>query len=522
MANSQLTQGSQPLRHIGIVDVGSNSVRFMLAEVHSDLSFQVVDQWKEVLRLGDEYNEFGAIPVHKCDQLISTLLLFKRLGESYLNCEIRAVATAALRKATNQELILHRIQEETGIQLNIISGEAEAYLDYLAVVSTMNVKDALMLDIGGGSLELVWIENRELRESISLPVGALTLAGEFKVRDQLSADEEEKLTAASLQWLEQVPWIEHTKGLPLIGVGGTMRTIAKMDKAERRYPFDSLHHYEVGSDDVLSWHERLKGMCLVQKEAVPGLAKDRADIIMGSFTLVSVWVRALQIPRLLVSAKGVRDGALFEVLREEGFSIDEPLMFSVHNLMHRLHLNERHAYQVDKLMEMLFDQLQPLHNLGPEWKRIVRTSALLHDSGIAIHHLERERHAFYMILNADLYGLTPREVILSGLIASLDRKQKLNESWKAYDTLLLPQDKQAVRVLGLLLRLAVGFDRMRTSSVESIRCEIQKQDVVLHARADAPLLLEVSEAYSLRTSFRKWLKHDLVIVADVIRRGDKR
>ncbi|MDZ7543271.1 exopolyphosphatase, partial [Clostridium perfringens] len=123
------------LRHIGIVDVGSNSVRFMLAEVHRDLSFQVVDQWKEVLRLGDEYEADGSIPSHKVDKLIATVMLFKRLGDSYEGCEIVAVATAAMRKATNGQAIVKQIERVTGIHMRIINGEAEAYLDYLAVVS---------------------------------------------------------------------------------------------------------------------------------------------------------------------------------------------------------------------------------------------------------------------------------------------------------------------------------------------------------------------------------------------------
>ncbi|MGZ9585304.1 Ppx/GppA phosphatase family protein [Paenibacillus marinisediminis] len=504
------------LRHIGIVDVGSNSVRFMLAEVHRDLSFQVVDQWKEVLRLGDEYEEDGSIPSHKVDKLIATVMLFKRLGDSYEGCEIVAVATAAMRKATNGQAIVQQIEQVTGIQMRIINGEAEAYLDYLAVVSTMNVKDALMLDIGGGSLELVLIRDREQVHSVSLPVGALTLAGDFHVKEALDPEEERRIIEAADRMMQEVPWLQEAAGLPLIGVGGTMRTLAKIDKHERKYPIDSLHHYEMSRDSVEKWHSRLKPMTLQQREAVQGLSKDRADIIMGSFTWIMHWMNKLELSKLIVSAKGVREGVLFDVLRGEGLVIEEPLKFSIHNLINRLHLNRGHANQVYRLMQWLYTGLERLHGLGPDWQPVVQTSALLHECGVAIHHLERERHAFYMMMNADLYGLTPRELILSAFAASMDRKQKVNDAWKAYDSLLLPEDKQAARTLSLLLRLAIALDRTKTASVRSVRCDIGSHDVTIYVQADTSLVLEVSEAYALRASFRKLLKRELVIVTEVI------
>ena len=512
----RMNKADRQLRHIGIVDIGSNSVRFMTAEVHRDLSFQVVDQWKEVLRLGDEYEEDGSIPAYKVDKLVSTIQLFKRLGESYEGCEMVAVATAAMRKATNAHEIVDRIERETGIQLNIINGEAEAYLDYLAVVSSMNVRDALMLDIGGGSLELVLIRNRQLTHSVSLPIGALTLANEYDIKNELAPEVEHQIMAVADQLIEKLPWLQEAKHYPLIGVGGTMRTIAKMDKQERRYPLESLHHYEVQHQTLVNWHSRLKEMTLSQREMVQGLAKDRADIIMGSFTLIKHLMDRLMLPKLVVSAKGVRDGVLFDVLRSEGLLIEEPLDFSIHNLLHRLHLNEIHAQHVYKLMQSLFTGLSRLHGLGDEWLTVMKTSAMLHESGVAINHLERERHAFYMIINADLYGLTPRELVLSALAASMDRKLKPNDASKAYESLLLPEDKQAVRVLSLLLRLAIALDRTKTSAVRSVRCDIHARDVVLYVQADTSLMLELSEAYALRASFRKWLKHELVIMADVV------
>jgi len=165
------------------------------------------------------------------------------------------------------------------------------------------------------------------------------------------------------------------------------------------------------------------------------------------------------------------------------------------------------------LMLTLFRDLKELHRLDDEWLAVVKTSAQLHESGVAIHHVGQERHAFYMIMNADLYGLTPRELVLSAFTASMDRKQKIRDHWKNYEQLLLPTDKQAVRMLGLLLRLAVALDRTKTGAVRSVRCTVGSDEVRIHLDAAAKPLLELSEAYALRASFRKLLKRELVIEA---------
>ena len=502
-------------RHQGIVDIGSNSVRLMIAEIREDLTFQIVDQWKEVVRLGDEYDEDGAIPEYKIDKLISTLLLFKQLCSRYESCEIIAVATAALRKATNRALILSRILGATQLSVRVISGESEAYLDYLAVVSTMNVKDALLVDIGGGSLEMVLIQDRILKESISIPVGALTLAGQYNVREALEVEEGQRLAADMGKLLGQIEWLQQAEGYPLIGVGGTIRTIAKMDKAQAKVPLASLHHYVLSREHVEQWHEKLRPLSLEEREKIQGLSKERADIFMGAFTFITYVMERLDMPILTVSAKGVREGVLFDLLQGEGLMIDDPLSLSISNMMRRFRLQRDHAKRVHVLFNRLVEDMGALMDLGGDWSQIMHTSSMLHDCGVVISPLERERHALYMLLHSDLYGLTPRELVLSAFIASADQKLKAGEAWSEYEALFLPGDKEGVRTLSLLLRLAISFNRGAASDVELVACDIEEQEVVFHVRASTPPLLEVSEAYAVRTAFRKRFKRDLVIVANV-------
>ncbi|UHA74551.1 Ppx/GppA phosphatase family protein [Paenibacillus sp. 481] len=500
------------MRYMGIIDVGSNSVRLMIVK-YNEHYFQVVYQWKEVVRLGDEFDAHGAIPEAKIDKLISILHLFNQMCSKYKPYQMHAVATAALRRATNRREIVRRVENVTGVTLNIIGGESEAYLDYVAVISTMNISDGLMMDIGGGSLELALIRNRELVESCSIPIGALTIAQQFSVQAQLTEQEEQRISQFIANWLERIPWLEEAHGLPLIGLGGTVRTLAKLESAASRIPFPTLHHHVLHASFVQSTFDSLKRLSLEEKERVSGLCSERADIIVGSLQVVAHVMNRLQAQYLIVCRKGVRDGMMFDLLRAEGMTVEQPLLFSIYNFRQRLELPNQSGAHVHRLFRMLVQQCAPVLGLEGNWTNIIQTSALLHDCGEVISPLERERHALYMLLNADLYGLTPRELVLSGCIASINRQLKFERAWRAYEPLLLPGDKRAVQMLGALLRLAVSFSA--TSVVHTVNCVIDQHEVIVYVQADTPPLLEVTEAYAIRTGFRKLFDRYLVIMADV-------
>lgn len=221
---------------IGIIDMGSNSVRLILVRVFKDLSFRLMDEHKESIRLGDGIDEFSNLKEDKIQDALKTMKMFKRLCDAQNATKIIAVATAAVRKANNGQELIDRIYDETNIDMKVISGKDEAYFDYLAVSHSVFSKDGLILDIGGGSFELVLMKNRELIESVSIPMGSIDFAQKFKIKDPLTKDEEKKMIKFISDKLKEVPWLKSAKNLPLIGVGGTLRNIGKINMLKRNYP----------------------------------------------------------------------------------------------------------------------------------------------------------------------------------------------------------------------------------------------------------------------------------------------
>ncbi|MCR8846133.1 Ppx/GppA family phosphatase [Paenibacillus sp. SC116] len=511
MHDSVCSDEQASIRHIGIMDIGSNSARYMIAKLYANRTFHMLDQGKETIRLGAGYDEEGSIPNQKVDELLSVIHRFKQLGENYQRCEWIAVTTAAMRKAANSEYIVRRIYEETGITVQMISGDSEAYLDYVAVLSTVDVQDAVIMDMGGGSTEFIWMENRQFKESISLPVGALTIAEDYEVENALTADTETYLRSMTRYWLRHVHWLKEAQGLPLVAIGGTLRTLAKMDIDEREYGVDSLHHYEFMPEEVEDWHQRIKGMDLEEKQALPGLSKDRAAILTGSLTFINECLLRFDSSKVMVSAKGVREGVLFDMLRGEGIHIDHPLKFSIYHLQHRLGLNRIQADRLWQLTNALMQELQPILGWEEEWKRIVYAAAQLHDIGVSVSHMERERHTFYMIRHAELYGLTPRQIALSALVATMDFKHKVPREWAEVEAILQPRDQTMAAKMGLIMRLALDLTRTYgCQTAEDVSCTVKDGEIILMLQgAAAHMSWRGTDMYALRAGFRRWLKREL-------------
>lgn len=497
---------------IGIMDIGSNSVRLILVKVFQDMSFRLMDEHKESIRLGDGLDKNLMLREDKIDSAIKTITMFKRLCDAQNATKIIAVATAAVRKAKNGQELIDRIYDKTGITMAPISGTDEAYYDYLAVSHSVFAPNGLILDIGGGSFELILMKNRELVESISIPIGSIDFANRFKIKDALSKDEENKMIEFLSDKLKEIPWLKEAKNLPLIGVGGTLRNIGKISMIKRNYPIDILHNYEVPSCDVYDIYNEIKTMDLESKKSYPGLSTDRADIFIGSLGLVQTIMKQMSIETLIISGKGVREGLFYNYLLEKNVYIDSPLMLSVENTTKIMGLGLVHSYQVRKLTKMLFEELKPVHKITDDLNNIIDTASLLHDAGIIINYYNHHRNSFFVILNAQINGLSHKELLMSAYIASMHRKNKAVQNYSKYKLLLDTTDIQNIKMIAIILRIAESLDKSMSCIVEDIKCDISKDKVILKISSKDTPDIEINDAKTAANQFKKLFKKDLEII----------
>ena len=302
-----------------VIDLGSNSVRMKISQIDNYGSFSVVAYQKEYVRLSENMGNEKTLKKEPIERTIRALKDFKAQYSKLNNIKIRAVATAAVRQAANQQEFLNLVQKEVGLKLEVIAGNTEAYLDYLGVVNTLPVKNGIIMDTGGASTELIWVDKGKCAERISLPIGSVLLSQNFNLGDNIKASDLYQAMNLAGKTISSIRWLSQVHNLPLIALGGSNRTIAKIHRREMTTNVDDLpdvHGMHVSTRYIFDLMARLISLDKEQRMQISGLAKNRADVIVGGLIPLSLVLRNLQIGEVVFSNHGLRDGLLYEYLAD--------------------------------------------------------------------------------------------------------------------------------------------------------------------------------------------------------------
>ena len=220
------------MKNIGVIDIGSNSMRLVIIEIGKKNYFRIIDEVKETVRLGMDMTTDGQLNPIRMDKAVSTLSNFKSLCEGLGDCNIFPVATEAVRRASNQKEFLQLVKSTLNMEIRVLTGVEEAYYDYFGVLNSMDFSNCLIMDIGGASTELIWVKNKTKKEAISLPFGAINITDQFKLTERMTSSTETELHKYLMAQFKKVAWLEGGKNLPVIGVGGTVRNIGKISSED--------------------------------------------------------------------------------------------------------------------------------------------------------------------------------------------------------------------------------------------------------------------------------------------------
>ena len=302
-----------------VIDLGSNSVRMQISQIDDYGGYTVMGYFREYVRLSENMGKEMTLKEEPMNRTIQALKDFKTRYTQYDNVVVKAVATAAVRGAKNQAEFLKRVKDEVGLDLQVISGSTEAYLDYFGVVNTLPVRNGIIMDCGGASTELIWVQNGACKERVSIPVGSVVLSQNYNLADTISASDLYSAMNAAGQKISTVRWLGQVHNLPLIALGGSNRTIAKIHRREVTDDVDELpdiHGMHLPPHYIFNLVSKLIAMNKDERMKIPGLAKNRADVIIGGLIPISLVLRNLQISEVIFSNCGLRDGVLFEYLRK--------------------------------------------------------------------------------------------------------------------------------------------------------------------------------------------------------------
>jgi exopolyphosphatase/guanosine-5'-triphosphate,3'-diphosphate pyrophosphatase len=462
---------------IAAIDLGSNSFHMLIAEAGRSGGFQLLDSEKDMVRLGARTLSTGRLSQAAMHRAVEVLKDYARLAARYRVDKVVAVATSAIREARNGEDLLDRIHREVGVYARPISGEEEARFIYLAVQHSIHLKDkrALVLDLGGGSLEIALGAGADVRYAASEKLGVLRMHERFAKSDPLSAPDRRRLERHVEEVLApHVPRVRESGFDCAVGASGTILALGALAHAEEtgRKP-DVLHHLSVSAAAIAAIRDRLVAMPLEQRQRLRGLDPLRADVIATGALLLCAALEVLGVREITLSEWALREGVLMDYVRRHPRNLARAEEYpdvrrrSVIDLAERCLFDQAHAFHVALLATSLFDQARALHALGDGERDLLEFAALLHDVGHHISHVRHHHHSYYLIKNGDLKGFTPLEVEVMATVARFHRRGMPRRKSPEIDD--LPREsRRAVRVLAGILRLADALDRGHRQSVRSV------------------------------------------------------
>lgn len=476
---------NQPQR-IGIIDLGSNTARLVVFRAIFGHTYRVEDEIREVVRLRQGMTERG-LSDEAVARALFTLRLFKRFCDSSQVETVIASATSAVRDAPNGSLFVEQVQREIGLTLRILDGEQEAYYDTLGALNEVPVTKGYVLDIGGGSAQAVKVRDKRFQRGASVQLGALALTERFVDNDPIKTPEFEAIQTEIEYQLDSIPWLNKKNHKPdriLIGLGGTIRNLAKLESARQNYPLNTLHGFRLSLESVNESIRLFRELPLSERQDLPGLNSDRADIILPGAMVLQAVMSRLKVDALTVSRNGLREGLFFEQFwyHLSYPVVDDVRRFSVLNMARNYNYQKSHARHVKYLAGRLFDQLAPLHNYGPIERELLDAAALLHDLGSIISYYEHHKHSQTLIINSGLPGFSPREIAIVALLARYHRRGKPNTS--NYEQLLEAEDKSLLRQLAAILRLAEYLERGRNAKIDDVTVSWNEDTLRLTLIAD--------------------------------------
>lgn len=495
---------------LSAIDIGSNSIHFVLVKADPGQHFELIAQEKDMVRLAA-----GALGSHhltkeKMEQAFSTITRYVSFARAREAEHILITATSAVREASNKDYFLSRVKELTGVKVEILSGIEEARLIALAVSSAMNLngRRALIIDIGGGSTEFIITDGSKPDFLYSIRLGAVRLAEAFKLSDPVKKKElsqlHKYLSSALAHTAQEVRSIGYNF---VIGTSGTILNLVSLaaqireDSASPEKGFNSFSH-QCRVEELKEVNEKLAKITEKERTRFPGLDPKRADIIVAGGQLLEAILIAVGAKEIITCDWSLREGVLLNFIEALGhqfhadlgeISLDEKALDikdkTILSIARRYEYQPTHAHQVAKLVGLIFDKFRPYHSLIQEDRVLLQYSAILHDIGYHISHVEHHKHAYYLIQHAEIPGFNTKEIAIIANVVRFHRGPKPNNQ-KCFRR-LSKLDRSRVEQMSALLRLADGLDRSHRSLVEDLQVEIQGKTLQLNVKAREDCDLEI-------------------------------
>ncbi|MBI5473092.1 MAG: Ppx/GppA family phosphatase [Ignavibacteriae bacterium] len=477
---------------LAAIDIGSNAIRLVIGSVDANRTLQIIENIREPVRLGQDVFTKGIITEETLAKAEDAFVKFKTLIAAHDAKWTRAVATSAVRESMNRELFIDRMEQASGIEISVITGEEEARLIHLAVGSKIPLKNkrAMLVDIGGGSVEITLVTDGQILSTESYKMGSVRLLQVLEEKKhgekQFNQLVREYVDATQKRMRKELG--KETIDL-CVGTGGNIEALGEL----RKELFGKEKNTVIAIDELDAIAKKLQGMTYEERVHQLRLRPDRADVIVPATVVLQKIARQAGVEEVQIPSVGLKDGLLVDLMQEmygeKKISSRDQVITSALQVGRKYAFDEQHGLAVARYATQLFDETRSLHNLSIDYRLLLEVAALLHDIGHFIHMIGHHKHTLYLLLATPIIGLSKEQMMLVANVARYHRKSHPKPQHEFYN-ILSSKERLIVNKLAAIVRLADAMDNEHASKVATFSVEYKKPKFIMKLEGEGDLLLE--------------------------------
>jgi len=477
---------------LGAIDIGSNSIHLLIVEFGVDGQPHIIEKLRDQTQLAENMSS-GEISPRAFARGVETLRSYVEVANKAGVDDLISAATSAVREAKNGNAFCSEVREKTGHRVRVISGLEEARLVALGVRLDLDASDlpSLLVDLGGGSLELAILEPSGVRDVMTLPLGHLRLTDAFCPDSPASEKAVEALRAHVRDTLKAVEhWSGGTKSIRCTGTGGSIRTLGRIEYSTHTEQEPTQDHgLTLTSDFLTQFAERYASGKRDSLVRLAGMDARRKRTLPVAALVLAELFEVLNVPQLITSGRSLRDGLIADWMSRNRPFLDPQTSTTsrrertIHAVMDRYRAKRPHALHVAHLATCLFDQTAAAHGLGEGHRKLLRWSAMVHDIGHHVAGQDHHKHGAYLLKHHKMYGFTQDESLMLALLVRYHRgsgPKKSHPDVKA----LSSKERRALKFMSGLLRIADNLDRSHDQSTRSVSARCESEQITITVTLD--------------------------------------
>lgn len=503
------------MERVAVIQFDYSNLKFMLLEVEGAY-FRICDEIDENLSLGSDITKNGLISVVNLTSALKILKMFRKLCDRNNVTKSFSVATEIFKHAKNEKSFFEEIYNNTGFNFQILSVDEQTRAIYSGIINVMDCPKGVLFNVDNNNTTIVYYNRRNCLKSFVLNIGALTLAEKFESDKTSNKEKYDKMVTFVKSELKKLIGNEQLDlKTSFIGGGNSFLNLGRLARKATHYPLELENNYVVSSQTMSSVYDFVLNLDLDKTMKLKGISSERADMLASGICIIKALFETYNIETLSVSSSGFKQGVIFNYVIPE--VLDKPLSemmgYSLESIKKMYEGNNNNINQVYALTLILFKQIKVLHKLSRAYVKPLKIAATLFESGKRICFENNSKISFDVILNSKIYGVSHKELLIAAFAALCQNPDDLNLSdWIRYKDILSEEDLDAVRKIGMIIKLADALDKSKNSVVEDINCDILGDSVILKTVVAGDASFEIMLANKIAPAFKKIFKKNLQVI----------